>query len=96
MVQEGRTIGFASRTLSKSEQKWSQTKKELLAIVFACQRFHYYLYGRKFLVETDHKPLEVLIRRDIDKVNIRLKRMMMFLLKYSMMSIEYKAGKAVL
>lgn len=96
LVQEGRPVGFASRTLSKSEQKWSQIEKELLAIVFACQRFHYYLYGRKFLVESDHKPLEVLIRRDIDEVPIRLQRMMMFLLKYPMMSIEYKAGKDML
>lgn len=68
LVQNYHPVAFASRTLSKSEQKWAQIEKELLAIVFACQRFHFYLYGRDFVVESDHKPLESLVKRDIDDV----------------------------
>lgn len=60
-MQEGRPIAFPSRTLSKSEVKYAQIEKELLAITFACDRFHFYLYAREFTVESDHKPLESLI-----------------------------------
>lgn len=76
LTQKGHPVAFASRKLSKAEQKCAQIEKELLAIVFACQRFHYFLYGREFVVESDHKPLELetLIKRDIDDVTARLQR----------------------
>jgi len=96
ILQNGHPISFASRTLTKSEQKWAQIEKELLAIVFACERFHYYVYGREFLVESDHKPLEVLLSRDIDSVTMRLQRMLLYLLKYPKMSVKYKPGRDML
>ena len=56
-----RPIGFASRTLSSAEQKYSQIEKESLACVFGVKRFHSFLYGHKFHLITDHKPLLSLI-----------------------------------
>ena len=53
-------VCYASRSLTVCEQKYSQTEKEALGVVWACERFHVYLYGMKFVVETDHKPLEVI------------------------------------
>ena len=55
---ELRVISYASRTLSKIERKYSQTEKEALGIVWACERFHMYLFGQEFELLTDHKPLE--------------------------------------
>ncbi len=56
-----RPIGFASRTLSSAEQKYSQIEKESLACVFGVKRFHSFLYGHKFKLITDDKPLLSLI-----------------------------------
>ena len=53
-----RVICYASHSLTEVEKRYSQTEKEALGIVWACERLHMYLYGTDFEISTDHKPLE--------------------------------------
>ena len=53
-----RPIAFASKALSVAERKYSQLEKEGLAIVFGVKKFHDYLFGRKFQIRSDYKPLQ--------------------------------------
>ena len=56
-----RPIAYASRTLSSHQRNYSQLDKEAYAIIFGLDRFRMYVYGRKFTIWSDHKPLEYIL-----------------------------------
>ena len=61
---ERRAVCYASRTLSSVERRYSQTEREALALVWACERFHLNVYGLpKFELVTDHGALRVIYSR---------------------------------
>ena len=53
-------VSYASRSLTPVEQRYSQTEREALAVIWGCERYHMYLYGTHFTILTDHEPLTVL------------------------------------
>jgi hypothetical protein len=55
-IQDGKecVLCYMSKSLSKEEQNYCITRKELLAVVVALRKFNHYLYGQKFLVRTDN------------------------------------------
>ena len=54
---EERPIAHASKTLSSTQQRYSQTEREALSIIYGVKKFYQYLHGRKFTSITDHKRL---------------------------------------
>ena len=89
-------IAFASRSLGAAERKYSQLEKEGLAIVFGVKKFHQYLFGRHFLISSDHKPLQHIFKETSATPTIiasaRTQRWALLLGGYNY-SIMYKPGE---
>ncbi|KAK2722458.1 hypothetical protein QYM36_002857 [Artemia franciscana] len=94
LVSEGKVTAYASRSLSKTEQKYSQLEKELYAIVFGCKHFHHYLYGRHVKVTTDHRPLETVVANPIHKAPPQVQRLMLQLQPYDL-SLKFRPGSEI-
>ena len=80
-----RPIEFVSRTLKSAERNYSQIEREALAIVWSVRKFHRYLYARKFVLCTDHKPLEMIFdpyKALSEVASSRIQRWGMFLTSY--------------
>lgn len=86
-----KVVAYASRALSAVETRYSQTEKEALAIVWAVEHFHLFLYGNSFTLVTDHKPLEIIYGATRSKPSARIERWVLHLQPYSF-DVVYKAG----
>ncbi len=92
---EERPIAYTSRTLNSNEKGYSQIEKEGLAIIFGTKKFHNYIYGRHFQIESDHKPLFYLFNEAkpiLQMASARIQRWALTLATYQY-SIRYKPGK---
>ena len=94
LMQDGRPIAFASKSLTPSEQNYTQIEKEMYGTLFGCKHFHQYLYGREVKVETDHRPLVQIVKKPRHSAPPRLKRMLMYLQKYHL-DVHFFPGKLI-
>lgn len=90
LVQNRKVIAYASRALSDVERRYSQTEREALGLVWACERFHAYLYGIDFELLTDHKPLEC-IYSPRSKPSARIERWVLRMQPYTY-TVRYIPG----
>lgn len=91
LIQDERPIAYGSRALSKAEKNYPPIEKEMLAVLFGLEKFNQFVYGRKVEVNSDHKPLSAIYKKDLNKVPVRLQRMLLRTLKYDY-SIKYLPG----
>jgi transposase InsO family protein len=88
-----RPIAHASKTLTAAEQKYSQIEKEAFSIIYGVKKFHQFLTGRTFELNTDHKPL-LTIFNPVKPLPVatanRLQRWAITLMGYSY-NIHYKS-----
>ena len=79
-------VAFTSRSLTVAEQNYSQLDREALAIKFAVQKFHNYIYGREFTLITDNRPLYRIFHQDSKIPSMTSSR----LLRYATFLSEYQ------
>ncbi|CAC5380359.1 unnamed protein product [Mytilus coruscus] len=85
-------VAYASRALTQTQQRYPQIEKETLAIVYGCNKFHKYVYGRQVQIETDHKPLQSIFLKPLHQTPPRLQKQLIALEKYDL-KVDYKPGK---
>ena len=91
-LQNGKPIGYASRAFTSKETRFAQIEKQYLAIVSALERFHLYTFGRRTIVHSDHKPLEMIVKKPLHKAPMRLQGMFL----RTLMSYTTKGKRCVL
>ena len=84
-------IAYASRALTSTERRYSQTEKEALAIVWGIEHFHLYIHGAQFTLYTDHKALEVIFSNPVSRPPARIERWLLRLQQYQF-RVKYKQG----
>ena len=94
---EERPVAFASISLGQAETNYSQIEKEELGVEFGVKKFHKYLFGRKFTIANDHKPLLTLLNEAKSvpaMVSGRIQRWALLLFAYEYV-FEYKPGSKI-
>ena len=94
LLHDDKPVAFASKALTNTETRYANIEREMLAVVYGCERFHTYLFGRNFTVHSDHKPLESIHLKHLTAAPPRLQRMLLRLQPYDLM-IKYQPGKTM-
>ncbi len=95
LLQDGKPVAYASRALNDTESHYANNECEMLAIVFGAEKFHTFVYGQPFLIESDHKPLEAIAQKKLADTPARLQRMLLCIQGYDY-TLQYKPGKEML
>ena len=90
--QNGKPLAFASRALSRAEVNYAHIGKELLAVRFGLEKFRQYTYSLPVQVQSDHKPLESIVKKPLHMAPRRLQRMLLRLQGYDI-DLVYRSGK---
>ena len=94
LLQDRKPVAFASKALTDTEKRYANIEREMLAVVYGCERFHTYLFGHNFTVHSDHKPLESIHLKHLTAAPPRLQRMLLRLQPYDLV-IKYQPGKTI-
>ena len=92
LVQEGRPVQFASKSLVNAERDYAPIEGEMLGVVYGIKKFHNYLYGRKFTVECDHKPLHHIHKKNLSLAPPRLRGMLRSVGDYDFV-LQHRPGR---
>ena len=82
-------VTYASRSLKAMEQRYRQTEREALAVVWTCEHLHLYVYGKPVTIYTDHKPLVSIYSNPSSKPPARIKRWALRLQPYQI-TVKYR------
>ena len=94
LLEDSKVTACASKSLTPAETRYANFEHEVLAVVFGCLKFHHYLYGRSFVYNNDHQPLENIHLKHLSDALPRLQRLLLKLQPYDI-TIKYLPGHKV-
>ena len=92
LIQKGKVICYASRALTKTEQNYQNLEREALGAIWGMEKFHYFLYGKEFTLETDQKPLVSMYKQHMIDISPRVQRLIVRSFPYLPFKVVYKKG----
>ena len=72
LLQNQKPVYFASKALSEMQKGYVAIELESLAVTWAMEKFHHFLYSNEFVLETDQKPLEAILAKSLNQATPRL------------------------
>ena len=75
LLQNSKPVMFASRALTGSERNYQNLECECLATIWGMEKFHYFLYGKEFTLETVQKPLVSIYKKHMVEISPRIQRL---------------------
>ena len=76
LLQNQKPVYFASRALLEMQKGYVVIELESLAVAWAMEKFHHFLYGNEFVLETDQKPLEAILSKSLNQATPRLQHIL--------------------
>ena len=95
LIQKGKIVCYASRAVTKTEQNYQSLEQEALGTIWGMEKFHYFLYGREFTLETDQKPLVSIYKKHMVDISPRVQRLIVRSFPYLPFKVVYKKGKDI-
>ena len=92
LLQNEKLIYFASKALTETQKGHVVIELESLAVAWAMEKFHHFLYGNEFILETDQKPLEVILSKSLNQATPRLQRILIRTFPYHF-KVRYILGQ---
>ena len=95
LIQNDKVVCYASRSLTKTEQNYQNLEREALGTIWGMEKFHYFLYGKEFTLETDQKPLVSIYKKHMIDISPRVQRLIVRSFPYQPFTVVYKKGKDI-
>ena len=92
LIQKGKVICYASRALTKTEQNYLNLEREALGTIWGMEKFHSFLYGKEFILETDQKPLVSIYKKHMIDISPRVQRLIVRSFPYLPFNVMYNKG----
>ena len=92
LLQNSKPVMFASRALTGSERNYQNLERECLVTIWGMEKFHYFLYGKEFTLETDQKSLVSIYKKHMVEISPRIQRLIVRSFPYQLFKVQYKKG----
>ena len=86
---------FASRALTEAEKNYQNLERECLVTIWGMEKFHYFLYGKQFTLETNQKPLVSIYRTHMVEISPRIQRLIVRSFPYQPFDVQYRTGMEI-
>ena len=91
LLQDQKPVYFASKALTETQHGYMAIEIESLAVAWAMEKFHHFLYASHFILETNQKPLEAILSKSLNQATPRLQRILIRTFPYTF-TVRYIPG----